>query len=186
MDYDAFLASRLAHARELEQRYIAATNGLTVEELSRRPSTGEWGLGEITEHLNITYRSYLPEMETALRHAPAPRGGQVKIGWLMQRVIRSLGPSGNVPVPPNMRPGKGPWGAEHRDEFLTLHHRLMEIIRLAHAHDARRVKFVDDFVRPLGIPLVRFWVIDGIEMMVVHTERHVGQMETRRPFVPNV
>lgn len=186
MDYDAFLASRLAHAKELEARFVAVTNGLTVEELSRRPSTGEWGLGEVIEHLNITYRGYLPGMEAAIRQAPSPQGGEVRIGWLMQRIIASVGPSGNSPVPPNMRPGRGPWGAEHRDEFLKLHNELIEVIRLAHAHDARRVKFIDEFVRPLGIPLVRFWVIDGIELMVVHTERHVQQMEARRPFVLNV
>ncbi len=43
------------YLRRLDERLAAATQGMTVEALFRRPGEGKWCAAEILEHLSLTY-----------------------------------------------------------------------------------------------------------------------------------
>jgi hypothetical protein len=55
----------------LQRGIAAATEGLTPEQLSRRPFAGKWSAAEILEHLYLTYSGTTRGMEKCLA-APKP------------------------------------------------------------------------------------------------------------------
>lgn len=84
------LESELAEARARAHRL---SEGLPVEEWSRRPAPQRWSIGEQVVHLNLTSRAYLPRLEEA--HAKARESGLVGngpyrrdfLGWLLGRLM---------------------------------------------------------------------------------------------------
>lgn len=63
---DILAANEAAHAR-----FIAATAGLSAEQLQFRPAEGQWTIGEIAEHLAIVNDGFLRITHKLLKQAEA-------------------------------------------------------------------------------------------------------------------
>ena len=55
-----------AHLQRLQDAIDALTQGITVDDLARRPAEGKWSVAEILEHLSLTYSGTVKNLARTL------------------------------------------------------------------------------------------------------------------------
>jgi hypothetical protein len=162
-------------AADARARALAET--MTVDQLNWRARPGTWSVGQCLEHLAVANELYLGEMQAALLRQPG--GGPVddlRLGapsrWFIDRYIA---PSpARAKAPAKIAPAVVV-GADVLERFLRSTARAREVIRSAAGADVNRLRFRNPFV-----PLIRFTVGTGFEILAKHAERHLLQAERVR------
>ncbi len=175
MQVDDYLASITERTTELTRRLDAAVIGRSPEDLLRQPSAGVWSPAQVVEHLVITNRSYVPVMRAAIDLAPRDYGGsEAKLSFIGRTIAKMAGPGGNAPAPKFLFPTNRPDVDAVLVEWREQHAQILEIAVAAKGVDLSVVKIRNPFVK-----WVRLNLVDCFEIMTVHTDRHVGQIEDR-------
>ncbi|MFD1469948.1 DinB family protein [Hymenobacter caeli] len=153
---------------------------LAPDVLNRRPGPGPgpWSVGECLEHLNIVGGYFLPVVAARLRRAqergstPAPF---VKHGWLGARLVADL----RVPAAakPRTTPQRyAPTGTRLTRTVTEVYSRqldeLLSLVLKARQVNANAVRIPYPLFSPLRLRLV-----DQLEYLVVHLQRHAAQAE---------
>jgi hypothetical protein len=152
--------------------------GLSLEQLNWRPAAGAWSVGQCLEHLHHANEVYLPPIAKALDgRSPSPVQ-DITPGWLGRWFIRGyIDPS--TQKTPHRAPGKiapAPRvDPSVLDRFLRSNEAARDLVRRASAYDVNRIRFVNPFV-----PLLRFTVGTGLEIVWKHQRRHLLQAERVR------
>ena len=164
--------------RELDSadnRAKALVAGLNPDQLNWQPQPSAWSIGQCLEHLCITNEVYLPPISSSLRGKPISAVQDIAPGWLGRWFIANyIEPSANTRrarAPKKIVPAAR-IESSVLDRFLRSNQALRELIQLARDHDVNRIRFRNPF-----IPVIRFTVGTGLEVISRHERRHLLQAE---------
>lgn len=164
-----------------DQRARELLRGLTRAQLNWREQPHTWSIGQCLDHLCVANDVYLPPIGAALEGQPVSPVEEIEIGWFGSWFIRDyIEPSGrtkHLKAPKKITPAP--------DVELVVLERLLrgneqarELIRRAANHNVNHLRFRNPFV-----PLLRFTVGTGLEIVVRHQRRHLLQAERVRELV---
>jgi hypothetical protein len=164
----------------IEPRTRVAVTGLPESRFLEVPPDGGWSVAQVFEHLCVSNESYLSGPLPAAVAAAERRGpwtGEWRPslvgGWLTRTLMEGARP---VPSPrayrvgPKCRPNVV-------DEYLGTVRRLGEWMKRADGHDLRV-----GLASPVS-PLIRMNLGDAFRILVVHSHRHLAQVERTRRAV---
>ena len=161
-----------------DNRAIALAKALTPQQLNWTPRPGEWSVGQCLEHLYITNEVYLGPMSTSLKGRQPVVVQEITPGWLGRWFIRNyIEPSSKmkrVRAPRKIRPGSQ-IEPSVLDRFLISNHTARQLIHRAMNWDVNHIRFRNPF-----IPVIRFSVGTGFEIISKHQQRHLLQAERIR------
>ena len=167
-----------------DQRARALAKTLTSRQLNWKPGPDEWSIGQCLEHLSSTNEVYVPAMSSALAARPLAVVSEISPGWFGRWFIRNyIEPSAGTKrlrTPKKIAPGSQVEPSV-LDRFLSGNHEAREFVLHAGAYNVNRVRFRNPF-----IPVLRFTVGTGLEILVRHQRRHLLQAERirERPEFP--
>ncbi|HET9371218.1 MAG TPA: DinB family protein [Vicinamibacterales bacterium] len=158
--------------------------GLTVAELNWRASPATWSVGQCLQHLLQANAVYLPPIAAALDRRLESPVAAITPGWFGRWFIAAY----IEPSSPKRRRGRAPRkiapaaevAADVLDRFLASNETARELVRRASRHDVNRVRFVNPFV-----PVIRFTVGTGLEIIWRHQRRHLQQADAIRAELPS-
>jgi hypothetical protein len=156
-------------------RAKSVTKGLTSEQLNWQPGQGAWSIGQCLEHLQITNEVYAQAISAALEGQQHTTVQEVSLGWFSRWFIRNYiapNPEGaRARAPKKIEPARNvePFIL---DTFLRSNQAARGLVRRASNYDVNRIRFKNPFV-----PLMRFTVGTGLEIVAKHQCRHLLQAE---------
>ena len=159
-----------------DARAIALATGLTAAQLNWQPRPGAWSVGQCLEHLCISNEVYMDAIAPSLRGRPTGPVEEITPGWAGRWFIRTyIEPTTQktrARAPRKITPVAPRSDASILDRFLASNAKVRAVIASACEHDVNRVRFRNPFV-----PLVRFTVGTGLEIVARHNHRHLLQAE---------
>jgi len=161
-----------------DNRAIALAKALTPQQLNWKRRPNEWSVGQCLEHLYVTNEVYLGPMSTSLKGRQPVVVQEITPGWLGRWFIRNyIEPSSRmkrVRAPRKIRPGTH-IEPSILDRFLISNHTARQLIHRAMNQDVNHIRFRNPFV-----PVIRFTVGTGFEILSKHQQRHLLQAERIR------
>jgi len=158
-----------------DRRVNDLARGLSPEQLNWKPTEHVWSIGQCLQHLLATNQVYLPAIANALDDRPPSPVQDITPGWFGRWFIRTyIEPSsggkrgrapGKIAPPPQI-------DASVLDLFLRSNDAARDLVRRAAAHNVNQFRFRNPF-----IPLLRFTVGTGLEIVSTHQRRHLLQAE---------
>lgn len=159
------------------------TAGLDDAALHRAPPGGGWSVAQVFEHLCVAADAYLDLMARVIGGAhgrPAAAPGETwkpsLMGGLLVRILQpSFTP--RLPAPRDFRPGATP-RPDVVAEFLRRQATMLELMTRAEGLAWRRMGMASPESR-----LVRMNLGDAFTVLVVHAQRHMGQVARVRAAI---
>ena len=176
---------KLALAHDLQTRLTVVLDTVSREfahlsdaQLRTQPAPGSWSIVECLEHLNVAERYYVRQLQHKtdqlglVQHNPDDQ--MVESDWIGRLVLRFLDPKSTVkiPAPGILRPRSASAlnPADVMGQFLELQTLQRELLNKLPYLDWNQQKVSTMYANWLKMRLG-----DTIQMLVVHTERHLGQ-----------
>jgi hypothetical protein len=163
---------------DADRRASALARRLSAAQLNWKPSPHQWSIGQCLDHLLVASEVYLPPMSRALDGRDPSPVDDITPGWLGRFFIRTfIEPTTQRlrgRAPGKIRPAKDV-APDILDRFLRSNDLARAFVRRANTLDVNRIRFVNPFV-----PLLRFSVGTGIEVLWRHQHRHLLQAERVR------
>lgn len=177
-----WLAERARDIRASIDELKRAVLPLAYLQIGWRPPDGGWSIAQIVEHLIITDESYLQTFERLVAKPPEHRWrGEWKPSLMGGLLTRSQRPDSKkkLTTPAIWRPGPQP-RANVVEEYIRVRERLLEMVARADGFDLRTR------LSSPAAKLIRINLGDALLTLVVHTQRHLSQIEriTARPEFP--
>jgi DinB family protein len=149
--------------------------GLNLEQLNWQPGPGVWSIGQCFEHLCMANEVYLPAISSSLEGKPISTVQEIIPGWFgrwfISNYIEPSPQSKHAHAPKKIVPGaRVEPSVLHR--FLRSNQAARELVRHACNYDVNRIRFRNPF-----IPVLRFTVGTGFEIVSRHERRHLLQAE---------
>ncbi len=166
--------SLLQANRAVIDRIRTAAAPMSAAALLQRPRSGGWSVAEVLEHLTISAESYLDRLRPIVERGTGPTASPdatwkpTLMGGLLVGSFRS---ARKMRAPRIYRPGPTP-RPQVLEEFVKRQEELRRLVNEAARFDWRSVHF-----RSPAIPLIRMNLGDAFTVLVVHAERHAGQIE---------
>ena len=158
-----------------DRRVNDLARGLTPEQLNWKPAEDVWSVGQCLQHLYAANEVYLPAIANALVDRQPSPVQDITPGWFGRWFIRTyIEPSSRskrARAPAKIAPGQKIDEAI-LDRFLRSNDVARDLIRRASAYNINRIRFGNPF-----IPLLRFTVGTGLEIVWRHQRRHLLQAE---------
>ncbi len=172
---------------ERNTKILARAKGLagdlTDTQVLWQPDRDTWSIGQVFEHLCVSCQRYLEKMRrhgTGSPKASAPESLHWRPSLSGMALLKSLEVFTKLPAPGAFRP---PAKARVHvlQYFLDYHGELGELLEKTVEMDWNRISIPSPVV-----PLVNMNLGDCFTILVVHAERHLGQIEMvrRRPNFP--
>jgi hypothetical protein len=162
----------------IDRRANDLARGLSPEQLNWKPAEDLWSVGQCVQHLYITNEVYLPAIANALDDRPPSPVQDIAPGWFGRWFIRTyIEPSSRgkrARAPRKIAPAQQT-DLSVLDLFLRSNDVARDLVRRAGAYNINRVRFANPF-----IPLLRFSVGTGLEIVWRHQRRHLLQAERIR------
>lgn len=165
---------------ESDRRATALARGLTPKQLNWKPRPEVWSVGQCLQHLCVSNEVYLPPIDEALKRNRQGRADELTIGAFGRWFIRNyIAPSptmkrARAPKKIAVDPGKDVEPTV-LDRFLRSNDAIRALLGRAREYDVNRIRFGNPFV-----PLIRFTVGTGFEILSKHEQRHLLQAERIR------
>lgn len=160
-----------------DARATSLASPLTLAQLNWRPSPAEWSVGQCLDHLTVANDVYLPAIADSLQ-GPASEVQEIAPGWFGRWFIRNyIEPSATTKraaAPKKIVPHTQVDAGILR-RFLDTNQQARDLIRRAEKYDVNRIRFKNPF-----LPLLRFTVGTGFEILTKHQQRHLLQAERIR------
>jgi len=170
----------LYQVKVIEEEATGLFDGLSQSQFNWHPTPGSWSLGQCFDHLNITAKKYLDNLEAAI--AAARSGGQLGegpyvygfLGRMFQRM--TLPPvKRRFSAPAVFRPAADKKMDAVVNEWSQVHDRMKKVIESANGIDLQRVKVASPASNLLKISLgMGFWILTA------HEKRHLWQARNVR------
>lgn len=160
--------------RAVIDRIRTAAAPMSDAALLQTPFSGGWSIAEVLEHLTISADSYLDRLRLIVGsdhgRTPSPDATwkPTLMGGLLVASFRS---ARKMRAPRIYRPGPTP-RPQVLEEFIKRQEELGRLINEGARFDWRYIHF-----RSPAIPLIRMNLGDAFAVVVVHAERHAGQIE---------
>lgn len=161
---------------------LTVAYGLSDQQLAwSKPDS--WSIGQLFEHLVLYSDSYFSKMRGRIFDAHAPHTvaeTQVEwepslMGWMMVKRLRS---PRSMPAARALAPGQAQ-RLEIVNAFIQRQATLTSLLRASAALHWNRVRVVS----PVNA-LVRMNLGDAFQVLIVHAQRHIGQMSQLRETGP--
>jgi DinB superfamily len=169
------LISELAAA---DGRAQSVAKGLSLEQLNWQPRHGAWSIGQCLDHLQIANRVYVPAISEALDGQQRGKSQELSVAWPSRWFIRNYiapNPDGaRARAPGKIKPAKQVEPTVLQ-AFLRGNEAARALIARASEYDVNRLRFRNPFV-----PILRFTVGTGLEIIAKHESRHLLQAERVR------
>jgi hypothetical protein len=166
----------IAELQGADQRAIALARGLSVEQLNWKPRPESWSVGQCLEHLCLSGEVYLAPIARALNNRRPSPVEQITPGWFGAWFIRNyIAPSAvtrKAVAPRKIKPVLSSVEPSVLDRFLAANREVRALIERAQPYDVNRIRFGNPFV-----PIIRFTVGTGFEILAKHEDRHLLQAE---------
>jgi hypothetical protein len=166
----------IAELQAADQRAIALARGLSVEQLNWKPRPESWSVGQCLEHLCLSGEVYLAPIASALNNRQPSPVETITPGWFGAWFIRNyIAPSPvtrKAPAPKRIRPLLSVVEPSVLDRFLAANREVRALIERSQRYDVNRIRFANPFV-----PIIRFTVGTGFEIIAKHEDRHLLQAE---------
>ena len=160
---------------EYDRRAERLVGGLTSAQLNWRSSPSAWSVGQCLEHLIAGSTEYIPAIATALKGQSRSPVAAVTPGWPSRQFIERFIAASTRPTKARA-PGKilppSEVGTSVLARFLQANQAARQLIVQASDYDVNRIRFRNPFV-----PLLRFTVGTGLEIIAKHQGRHLLQAE---------
>jgi DinB superfamily len=157
----------------------ALARNLTTDELNWRPAPDAWSVGQCLHHLYVTNEQYLPPIAKALDGRAVHPVQEITPGWFSRYFIRNYiaPPAPGATVKTRARAPRQIAPAVNvdpsvLDQLLRTNVAARDLIRRAASFDVNRIRFQNPFV-----PLIRFTIGTGVEVIWKHQRRHLAQAE---------
>lgn len=161
-----------------DQRAIGLAKSLTLRQLNWAPRTGAWSVGQCLDHLRISNEEYVAAMSTSLTNRQPGLVQEITPGWFgrwfIRRFIAPSSKSGRVRAPKKLRP-RVQIEETVLERFLASNRAARDLVHRARNYDVNRIRFRNPF-----IPVVRFTLGTGFEILSQHQRRHLLQAERVR------
>jgi hypothetical protein len=157
----------------------ALVDGMTTAQLNWKPRPDAWSIGQCLEHLCISNEVYVEAMAKSLGGRPGGPVDEIMPGWFGRWFIRTyIDPTTqrkSARAPRKIAPIANRIDPSIVARFVASNAATRELIRRAEHHDVNRVRFANPFV-----PVIRFTVGTGLQIIVRHNHRHLRQAERVR------
>lgn len=158
-----------------DRRADSVAKGLSGVQLNWQPRQGAWSVGQCLEHLRIMTEVHLPVISVALEGRERRTVDEISLGWFSRWFIRAY----SAPNPGGTR-ARAPKKIQPAQQvepivlgaFLRSNQAMRELAKRASDYDVNRIRYKNPF-----IPLLRFTVGAGLEIIVKHQSRHLLQAE---------
>ena len=173
----AWSQRRISELEIADGRAERLARELSREQLNWSPAPGAWSIGQCLEHLRIGNEVYLPAISNSLDGRQPSPVQEVILSAISRWFIHNyIGPSvgTRAKAPRKIRPAAA-LEPSVLDAFLRTNQMARELIHRASAYDVNRIRFKNPFV-----PLLRFTVGTGLEIVSQHESRHLLQAERVR------
>jgi hypothetical protein len=161
-----------------DERAIGIAETLTSSQLNWKRNPSEWSVGQCLEHLAVANEVYLRAIADSLTDCPHAVVEDITPGWFARWFIRTyIEPSPRsrrARAPAKIAPG-ATVDPSVLERFLESNDQAREVVHRAGRVDVNRIRFRNPFV-----PLVRFTVGTGLEIIAKHQRRHLLQAERIR------
>ncbi len=160
-----------------DRRAERVAGGLSREQLNWSSAPGSWSIGQCLEHLRVGNEIYLPAIANSLEGRQQSPVQEVNLSGLSRWFIHNyIGPSlgTRAKAPRKIRPAAAV-ETSVLDAFLRSNQMAQALISRAGAYNVNRLRFKNPFV-----PLLRFTVGTGLEIVSQHESRHLLQAERVR------
>jgi len=162
-----------------DARATAIVKDLSIAQLNWKATPDAWSIGQCLEHLCLSNEVYVEPMIEALSADPSGPVDEITPGWFgrwfIQQYIdpttqkkRGRAPSSAVPVADRL-------DASILGRFIASNAKIRDVIARAQTFDINRLRFKNPFV-----PLIRFTVGTGLQIVARHNHRHLLQAERVR------
>lgn len=161
-----------------DQRAIALAKSLALRQLNWVPRPGAWSVGQCLDHLCISNEEYVAAMSASLTRRQPAVVQQITPGWFgrwfIRRFIAPSPKSRKVRAPKKIRPGVK-IEQSVLERFLASNRAARDLVHRARDYDVNRIRFRNPF-----IPVIRFTLGTGFELLSQHQRRHLLQAERVR------
>jgi hypothetical protein len=161
------------HAADRRAESIAAR--LSPAQLNWQPSQNAWSIGQCLEHLRVGNEILVPAISAALQGHQEGRVEEITLGWFSGWFIRSYiapNPGGARARAPKKTEPASQVDANVLAAFLRSTEAARVLVKQASSYDVNRIRYKNPFV-----PLLRFTVGAGLEIISKHEGRHLLQAE---------
>src|SRR4051812_44727503 len=163
-----------------DRRAEELVRDLDDERLNWRPDERSWSIAQCLDHLNVGSLVYLGPMREALERARrkrAVRRGSIRPGVFGRWFVATLEPppKRRLPAPKKIVPALRKGKAEVMEEWRRAQVSVKDLLREAAGFDLNGTRFVNPF-----IPLIRFSLGTGFQVLPTHQRRHLWQAERVR------
>jgi hypothetical protein len=169
------LISDLAAA---DRRAECAAKGLSPEQLNWRPRPDAWSEGQCLEHLRIANEVVLLAISIALEGRQRSTVHEIALSrfsrWFIRNYIAPNLGGTRARAPKKIEPAKQVDPAV-LEAFLRSNQIARELVARASAYNVNRIRYKNPF-----IPMLRFTVGAGLEIVTQHQSRHLLQAERVR------
>lgn len=161
-----------------DRRATALAATLTSLQLNWTPAPAEWSIGQCLDHLCVASEVYLPPMSASLSGRRLAPVAEIRPGWFGRFFIRTyIEPSARTrraTAPKKIAP-QAHVEPSVLERFIRNNDEARALVLRAGKYDVNRVRFRNPF-----IPLLRFTVGTGLEILSRHQRRHLLQAERVR------
>lgn len=153
--------------------------GLTGEQAAARPSPGAWSIVECIDHLTLTAKAYLPDLEHHLAQGRPQSTAAYQPGWLWRKFVQSMEPpvKRKYPTSPGFVPPAARSLDEVRRDFFAVHQAILDMLPQLESLDLSRIKIQSPFAKWIRYPLGLIFYI-----LPAHCRRHIWQAQQARPI----
>ena len=171
-DWSLRLISELDAA---DRRAESVAKGLSAFQLNWQPRQGVWSVGQCLEHLRLANEILLPAISAALEGRQHKTVAEIRLGWFSRWFIRTYiapNPGGARARTPKMMEAAKQVKPIVLEGLLRTNQAVRELARRASSYDVNGIRYNNPF-----IPLLRFTVGAGLEIIAKHQSRHLLQAE---------
>lgn len=148
---------------------------LTRDQFNWQPEPGRWSVAQCLEHLNIMNRLWVTILDKGVSEARARgdfKDGPYAYGFLSRWFLRLVEPPANrrFKAPRKLNPGSNLSVDQVVPEFIALHERVDDLLRLSDGLDLVRVKVPSPMSK-----LLRYSVGMAFWLVTTHDRRHLWQ-----------
>ena len=168
----------LSELEAAERRAESVAAGLSTSQLNWQPGDGAWSVGQCLDHLRAGTEIMTPLLSAALAGRPRETVEEITLGWFSGWFIRTYiaaNPGGaRARAPKKIEPGSRVEPVI-LETYLRSTDAARDVVRQASTYDVNRIRYKNPF-----IPVLRFTVGVGLEIIAKHQGRHLLQAETVR------
>jgi hypothetical protein len=161
-----------------DERATALAKTLTPRQLNWKPRPETWSVGQCLDHLCVANEVYLPAISNSLKGRQPAVVQEITPGrfsqWFIRNYIEPSSETRRGRAPKKITPGTQIEPAV-LDRFHRSNAKAREVVQRARNHDVNRIRFKNPF-----IPVLRFTVGTGLEILARHERRHLLQAERIR------